>query len=183
MSEMADARLRPIGDGSDMTYVQIIQNTEADMAKFRDVEAALDVKEPDGLLARYVGEDGGLAIVTVWDSKAHSDRFFAEHLGSALRAVIGDAPPPADHDRVSTRRTSSSRREHDPPCPWASACVACASRLRWRGVVRHPGGRLRPGRLARPRQRRRPRRLLPFPRHPVTFTSPRCRCRRHRRAR
>ncbi len=50
--------------------------------------------EPDGLQARYVGttSDGGLRVVTLWDSRAHAERFFAEKLGPALAKVLGPEP-------------------------------------------------------------------------------------------
>ncbi|MGH9211865.1 MAG: hypothetical protein ACRD2C_14460 [Acidimicrobiales bacterium] len=51
-------------------------------------------REPDGLEARYVGaaDDGKLRVVTLWDSKAHADRFFANTLGPALAKVLGPEP-------------------------------------------------------------------------------------------
>ena len=50
--------------------------------------------EPDGLQARYVGrsEDGKVRIVTLWQSKAHADRFFTETLGPALATALGPEP-------------------------------------------------------------------------------------------
>jgi hypothetical protein len=47
--------------------------------------------EPQGLAARYVGttEGGQLRIVTVWETKADADRFFANTLGPALAATLG----------------------------------------------------------------------------------------------
>ncbi len=50
--------------------------------------------EPDGLEARYVGTtDGGqLRIVTLWESKEHADRFFADRLGPALAKALGPEP-------------------------------------------------------------------------------------------
>ncbi len=49
--------------------------------------------EPDGLEARYAGTaDGTLRVVTLWESKAHADRFFAETLGPALAKVLGPEP-------------------------------------------------------------------------------------------
>jgi hypothetical protein len=49
--------------------------------------------EPDGLEARYVGTaDGKLRVVTMWESKAHADRFFAERLGPALAKALGPEP-------------------------------------------------------------------------------------------
>lgn len=49
--------------------------------------------EPEGLQARYVGTtDDGLRVVTLWESKEHADRFFAEKLGPALAKVLGPQP-------------------------------------------------------------------------------------------
>ncbi len=50
--------------------------------------------EPGGLQARYVGTtpDGGLRVVTLWDSRADAERFFAEKLGPALAKVLGPEP-------------------------------------------------------------------------------------------
>ncbi len=49
--------------------------------------------EPEGLEARYVGTAGdGLRVVTLWESKAHADRFFAERLGPALAKALGPEP-------------------------------------------------------------------------------------------
>ena len=49
---------------------------------------------PDGLEARYVGTtaDGTLRIVSLWESKAHADRFFTETLGPALAKILGPEP-------------------------------------------------------------------------------------------
>jgi len=49
--------------------------------------------EPDGLEARYVGTSpDGLRVVTLWESKAHADRFFTERLGPALAKALGPEP-------------------------------------------------------------------------------------------
>ena len=50
--------------------------------------------EPDGLEARYVGtaDDGTLRIVTLWESKAHAERFFTETLGPVLAKALGPEP-------------------------------------------------------------------------------------------
>lgn len=50
--------------------------------------------DPDGLEARYVGtaDDGKLRVVTLWESKAHADRFFTETLGPALAKALGPEP-------------------------------------------------------------------------------------------
>ncbi len=49
--------------------------------------------EPEGLEARYVGTaDGKIRVVTMWESKAHADRFLGERLGPALAKVLGPEP-------------------------------------------------------------------------------------------
>jgi hypothetical protein len=50
--------------------------------------------EPTGLEARYAGQadDGKLRVVTIWESKADADRFFATTLGPALATVLGPEP-------------------------------------------------------------------------------------------
>jgi hypothetical protein len=51
-------------------------------------------EEPDGLEARYAGtsDDGKLRVVTLWESKAHADRFYSETLGPLLAKVLGPEP-------------------------------------------------------------------------------------------
>ena len=59
-----------------------------------DAIIAGQAAEPAGLEARYVGttENGDLRIVTVWESKAHADRFFTQTLGPALAKALGPEP-------------------------------------------------------------------------------------------
>ena len=48
---------------------------------------------PDGLEARYVGTaDGELSVISLWESKAHADRFFTETLPPLLTEVLGPEP-------------------------------------------------------------------------------------------
>jgi hypothetical protein len=55
--------------------------------------------EPEGLEARYVGSSAdGLRVVTLWESKAHADRFFTDRLGPALAKALG--PEPAGNPAV-----------------------------------------------------------------------------------
>jgi hypothetical protein len=44
--------------------------------------------------ARYIGttDDGTLRVVSLWQSKSHADRFFAEKLGPALAKVLAPEP-------------------------------------------------------------------------------------------
>ncbi len=55
---------------------------------------------PEGMEARYIArtEDGELRIVTLWESKQHAERFFAEDLGPALARALG--PEPAGTSRL-----------------------------------------------------------------------------------
>jgi hypothetical protein len=71
-----------------MTYV-MTTNSQGDPEDYRKiVERVTD--HADGLIARYAGmNDAGLAITTVWESKAHSDRFTTEHLMPAVREIVG----------------------------------------------------------------------------------------------
>ena len=63
--------------------------------------------EPDGLQARYVGRvDGALRVVTMWESKEHADRFFAEQLGPVLAKVLGPEPAgPGDVTGIEVLRS------------------------------------------------------------------------------
>ena len=49
---------------------------------------------PEGMLAGYAGtaDDGKLRVVSVWQSRAHAERFFAEKLGPALAKALGPEP-------------------------------------------------------------------------------------------
>ena len=77
-----------------MTYL-MTSNHDGDLATFRRIAEQLDAQTA-GLVARYAGEnEHGLAITSVWESKAACDRFTAEHLVPALKAVLGDPLPPS----------------------------------------------------------------------------------------
>ncbi|MGH9279799.1 MAG: hypothetical protein ACRD12_17085 [Acidimicrobiales bacterium] len=49
---------------------------------------------PDGMEARYIGTttDGELRVVSLWESQAHAQRFFAETLGPVLAKELGPEP-------------------------------------------------------------------------------------------
>jgi hypothetical protein len=56
--------------------------------------------DPSGAIARFAGEiEGGLRVISVWESKADSDRFFAERLGPMLAQMLG--PARVQHPQVS----------------------------------------------------------------------------------
>lgn len=94
MSNSADGGSGRILDGDRMTYLTTT-NCPGDAETYLKI---VDRVEPHsvGLIARYAGtNDQGLAITAVWQSKAHSDRFTAEHLMPAVRDLVGsvDAGP------------------------------------------------------------------------------------------
>ena len=56
-------------------------------------EMTSEFANPEGLEARYVGTtDGELRVISLWESKAHADRFFSTTLGPALAKVLGPEP-------------------------------------------------------------------------------------------
>lgn len=80
-----------------MTYMSITQVPTVAYADYEKVNHHLGDFVPEGLLARYAGETGdGFAVVAVWESKVHADRFATEHLEPALKAVHGDDLPPGE---------------------------------------------------------------------------------------
>lgn len=59
--------------------------------QFDKVTAQFDT--PEGLQARYVGTtDGELRVISLWESKEHADRFFADTLAPALTKVLSPEP-------------------------------------------------------------------------------------------
>jgi hypothetical protein len=75
-----------------MQWITVATPPYASLDLFDKVMAQLG-GAPDGLEARYVGTaDGKLRIVSLWESKAQADRFFAETLGPALAKELGPEP-------------------------------------------------------------------------------------------
>ncbi|HEX2273209.1 MAG TPA: hypothetical protein VHG90_04985 [Acidimicrobiales bacterium] len=76
-----------------MQWIAVATPPFESIEKFDAVMAQVG-EEPEGLEARYVGRasDGKLRVVTLWESKAHADRFFAERLGPALAKALGPEP-------------------------------------------------------------------------------------------
>ena len=76
-----------------MTYI-MTTNSQGDAESFRKVTERVE-RHAHGLVALYAGiNDRGLAITSVWQSKAHSDRFAVEHLIPAIREVVGEDTGP-----------------------------------------------------------------------------------------
>ncbi|MEZ5409008.1 MAG: hypothetical protein R2761_13335 [Acidimicrobiales bacterium] len=76
-----------------MTYL-LTSNGPGNIETFRAICRRVDA-HATGLIARYAGEnENGLAITTIWESKAACDRFTVEHLEPALASILGDVPSP-----------------------------------------------------------------------------------------
>ncbi len=65
-----------------MTYIHIAQVKGLSVDDFRQVnEKMIAPADTDGLLVIAAGSDhNGLVVTSVWQSKAHKDRYEAEHL-------------------------------------------------------------------------------------------------------
>ena len=75
-----------------MTYVMTTHSSQAEPETYRKIVDRVS-GHADGLIARYAGtNENGLAITTVWETKAHSDRFAAEYLLPAIREITGEMP-------------------------------------------------------------------------------------------
>jgi hypothetical protein len=79
-----------------MAFATISQTPGVTIEQFRAVQAVLGDR-PEGLLAQIVGvADSKLQIITVWESRAHNDRFVAEQLHPAFN----NAGYVAEHETV-----------------------------------------------------------------------------------
>ena len=72
-----------------MTYVHFTKSKGQTIENFRVVSARHNPPQDiDGLLAWAAGTDSsGLHVVTVWQSKAHQDRWSAEQLFPAFQSL------------------------------------------------------------------------------------------------
>ena len=91
-----------------MSYASITVAEGLTMADYRAVGEQLGPNPAEGLVSEAVGStEGGLYVITVWDSKAQHDRFIAERLVPAFEAA-GVRPGPmtvtdVDLDTLYTR--------------------------------------------------------------------------------
>jgi hypothetical protein len=71
-----------------MSHASITVAEGLTMADYRVVGDCLGSPPGDGLVSEAAGEnDNGLHVITVWDSKAHHDRFVTERLIPAFAAA------------------------------------------------------------------------------------------------
>ena len=91
-----------------MSYASITVAEGLTMADYRAVGEQLGRRPAEGLVSEAAGSaEGGLYVITVWDSKAQYDRFLAERLIPAFEAA-GVRPGPMtvtdiDLDTLYTR--------------------------------------------------------------------------------
>jgi hypothetical protein len=82
-----------------MQWIAVATPPYTAIEQFDKVMEQLGEQDVEGLEARYVGTtDDGLRVVTLWESKEHADRFFADRLGPALANAL--APEPAGRPDV-----------------------------------------------------------------------------------
>ena len=76
-----------------MQWITVATPSFASLEQVDGVIAQLD-GPPEGMEARYIGttSDGRLRVVSLWESKAHADRFLAEKLGPAVARALGPEP-------------------------------------------------------------------------------------------
>ena len=76
-----------------MAWITVATPPFASIEQVDAVLAHLD-GAPDGMEERYIGtaDDGKLRVVSLWQSKAHAEQFFAEKLGPALAKALGPGP-------------------------------------------------------------------------------------------
>jgi len=71
-----------------MTYASITVAEQLTMADYRKVTEQLGPQPAEGLVSEAAGcGDAGLHVITLWDSKAHHERFVTERLLPAFEAA------------------------------------------------------------------------------------------------
>lgn len=76
-----------------MQWITVATPSFASLEQVDAVIAQLD-GPPEGMAARYIGTtgDGELRVVSLWESRAHAERFFVEKLGPAVAKTLGPEP-------------------------------------------------------------------------------------------
>ena len=77
-----------------MTYASITVAEALTIEDYRAIDAQLGPDRAEGLISEAAGcTAGGLHVITVWESKAHHERFIAERLVPAFEGA-GVRPGP-----------------------------------------------------------------------------------------
>jgi heme-degrading monooxygenase HmoA len=88
-----------------MAFVHISATKGRTIEDFRTVSAKHNApQDVDGLLAWAAGsDDNGLNVVTVWQSRAHQERWVAEQLFPAFQALgLADVPANSEFTEYET---------------------------------------------------------------------------------
>jgi hypothetical protein len=71
-----------------MSYAMVSQSQGVGIEWHHALERELGAEPVDGLVATYAGTGpDGLCVISVWESKAHADRFTAEQLVPTLQRL------------------------------------------------------------------------------------------------
>jgi hypothetical protein len=71
-----------------MSYAMVSQSPGVSIDWHHAVERELGDEPVEGLIASYAGTSpDGLCVISVWESKAHADRFAVEQLVPTLRRL------------------------------------------------------------------------------------------------
>lgn len=96
------------------------QDVPIDAATYARIREGIGDEPPPGLIVHLAIErpEGGLRYLTVWESRAHSDRFSEERLHpvvhSMLTEVFGDdLPPEPERTPISVIHTWLPSHPHD----------------------------------------------------------------------
>jgi len=77
-----------------MPYASITVAERLDMTDYLAVDEQLGASRAEGLISEAAGHgESGLQVITLWDSKAHHERFVADRLVPAFQA-LGIQPGP-----------------------------------------------------------------------------------------
>lgn len=83
-----------------MPYASITVAERLDMSDYLAVDEELGSRRAEGLITEAAGHnEEGLQVITLWDSKAHHERFVAERLVPAFQA-LGIQPGPMSFSGV-----------------------------------------------------------------------------------
>jgi heme-degrading monooxygenase HmoA len=88
-----------------MAFAHISASKDRTIEDFRTVSAKHDAPQDiDGLLAWAAGSDGtGLHVVTVWQSRAHQERWAAEQLFPVFQELgLADVPTNSEFTEYKT---------------------------------------------------------------------------------
>jgi len=101
-----------------MSYVATIDFAGQTMDDYWPVKQAYTDEPIDGLVAQVAGcGENGLRVISMWESKAHHDRFVAERVAPAF-ARLGRPPQMAFSDFTAEDLLRGPIQASGDPAPW-----------------------------------------------------------------